>query len=322
MCKWKGTIATLEYHQKKCWFTLLPCPKECRDENGEVNQFIRKSMETHLKKKCPNRNYQCNDCGEIGTFFEITNIHDKICERKQIGCPNVECDLVIERQYMDHHVTEECGYTVLPCKYKIIGCKVKKMRRDMQDHEEESKQLHLDMAMNTTVQLKIENIELKRDVLKIKEEFCILTDKGLTLKLTDYKVKKETNKSFTFPPFYTHRNGYHMTLRVYANGYGNGGTHISVFAPIVEGNYDAELRWPFVGVITIELLNQLENYNHHVSQLHLTKEKNCKVGSCWGQSTFISHLCLDLINLAKYLKDDTLYFRVSVKRADHKPWLE
>ena len=38
-----------------------------------------------------------------------------------------------------------------------------------------------------------------------------------------------------------------MTLEVCANGFGDGkGTHLSVFADILEGEYDAGLKWPLL----------------------------------------------------------------------------
>ena len=41
------------------------------------------------------------------------------------------------------------------------------------------------------------------------------------------------------------------------------GTHISVFVYMAsDGQFDA-LEFPFKGTVTIELLNQLENNNHH-----------------------------------------------------------
>ena len=50
-----------------------------------------------------------------------------------------------------------------------------------------------------------------------------------------------------------------MALLVYPNGQGvDKGTHVSVFAPIFDGKYDVQLKWPFIGEITFTLYNQLE----------------------------------------------------------------
>ncbi len=33
-CQWMGTVGTLEVHVGVSQFTLVPCPKECKDDNG------------------------------------------------------------------------------------------------------------------------------------------------------------------------------------------------------------------------------------------------------------------------------------------------
>ncbi len=33
-CQWVGTVGTLEEHMGVCQFTLVPCPKKCKDDNG------------------------------------------------------------------------------------------------------------------------------------------------------------------------------------------------------------------------------------------------------------------------------------------------
>jgi hypothetical protein len=93
----------------------------------------------------------------------------------------------------------------------------------------------------------------------------------------------------------------------------------------MSGEYDDILEWPFHGVVTIELLNQLEDENHHKKTLPFNESapqksksrvfgKECGTTS-WGIIKFISHSQLDFdtsLN-CQYLKDDTLCFRVSAK---------
>ena len=197
------------------------------------------------------------------------------------------------------------------CKYKGIGCDTELNREDMAAHEQDDK-LHLHMALETVATIKEESRTLKEP---------------MTFVLYDYQKKKDVNARYEFSDsaFYTHPNGYHMTLRVDANGCGNGGgTHMSVFATILEGKYDAGLKWPFVGSVTFTLLNQLRDNRHQTRTVHFTTEDNRRVGDGWGFNTFVPHSALaqDLISNTQYLKDDKLYFRVSAEVADRKPWLE
>ena len=58
-------------------------------------------------------------------------------------------------------------------------------------------------------------------------------------------------------PFYTHRYGYKMCLRLYPFGDGAGrGTHLSLFIVVMKGDFDEILEWPFKHKVTFQLLNQ------------------------------------------------------------------
>ena len=96
---------------------------------------------------------------------------------------------------------------------------------------------------------------------------------------------------------------------------------MSAYAYILEGEYDAELKWPFVEEVTITLLNQLEDENHHTKVVNFD---NHRVGSIRGYAKFTPHsgLTHNPSKNTQYLQNDTLYFRVSLEVSDHKPWLE
>ena len=144
---------------------------------------------------------------------------------------------------------------------------------------------------------------------------------------------KTANDVIYSPTFYTSPKGYKMCICVGANGRGDGkGTHVSVYAFLMKGENDEYLPWPFTGTVTVKLLNQLEDKNHHsrstkfpsddkASQRVVDQERSI----CgWELPTYISHSDLSH-NTAKncqYLKDDHLYFKISVNReSSSTPWL-
>ena len=154
-----------------------------------------------------------------------------------------------------------------------------------------------------------------------------------TFRLTNYQKHKKDGDQFYSPPFYTSLTGYKMCICVYANGEGTGkGTHVSVFAHLMKGDNDDSLTWPFTGSVNFELLNQLEDKNHHTYTLGpfpADSEASKRVvegerGIGRGYAQFFSYNELDYNsdNNCQYLKDDTLIFRVSVQVPDYKPWLE
>ncbi len=101
----------------------------------------------------------------------------------------------------------------------------------------------------------------------------------MIFKVTEFQKKKGNNEIFLSPSFYTSPNGYNMKIVVFANGHGMGnGSHVSVSAQLIKGQYDDELKWPFVGKVTFKLLNQLEDKKHHSIALIFTPEQNTNAG--------------------------------------------
>jgi hypothetical protein len=222
-------------------------------------------------------------------------------------CPNTGCGESTERRQVKNH-DRECPYNVIPCKYKTIECDVKLKRKDMAAHEENHK-LHLSLAVQA-----VNTLQIKVDMLTSK-----------TFVFTEYQKRRDAGEVFQFPPFYTHPRGYHTALRVRAFGDKDGkGTHVTVYAPILEGVYDSELKWPLVGNVKFTLLNQLEDRNHHSKTMSIYPADDADVGDYWGISRFIrnSALAHDPVKKTQYLMNDTLYFRVSMEVANRKPWLE
>ncbi len=204
-CTWEGTVGTVDQHVATCQFTLLLCPKQCKDDNNEPNHFIRKDLEDHLKKNCPNRDYTCRYCGKKGTYATITQVHNKICQMKIVPCTYTGCHQTMRRHHIAKHVESECEYTVIACKHKSIGCETKLKRKDMAAHELDDK-LHLHMAINTITLLKENITQLNETTSQLKE--ILKENYGITLKqgesmnirFVDYQKVRKSSSFHLFTP--------------------------------------------------------------------------------------------------------------------------
>ena len=144
--------------------------------------------------------------------------------------------------------------------------------------------------------------------------------------LTEFTKRKQFNNVYYSQPFYTHPNGYKLYLRVDTNGYGKGtGTHVSIFARLMKGDYDNYLQWPFDGEIVVNLLNWKEDNCHYQGDIIKLRRHTDPDGSATSRVTegeyapesrgifcFISHsslLCNPDTN-TEYLQDDCLHLRV------------
>ena len=140
------------------------------------------------------------------------------------------------------------------------------------------------------------------------------------LTMTNFERHKTDSDRWFSLPLYTHPQGYKMCLSVYANGCGKGkGTHVSVFAYLMRGEFDDQLKWPFQDHVTVAMLNQLEDNHHTTRTIPFTKTSDNKiigreerVASGFGYHTFIAHagLTYDPAKNCQYLKYDCLRFRI------------
>ena len=345
-CQWTGTVGTLDDHIASCQFALVPCPNKCGEDKGAGELLlIRKHLDQHLKTKCPKRAYECPHCREKGTFASITEDHDQVCKKKIVACPNKGsgCSIAVEQGEIVEHLFD-CEYTEVACVYESLGCGFGILRKDREKHETEYREKHLDLSLATvgslSEQLLEQNEMLSAQYDELQEQNEMLSDtinllseqhntlskgEAIVFQLPGYVSKKEKKETFHSTLFHSHPGGYKLCFLIYANGKGDGkGTHVSVYTELLEGRYDNQLHWPFLGTVTVELLNRLGDDNHHKRDITYDARSDMRVGSSFGYPKFLRHSSLghNPATNTQYLLDDTLYFRVSVKLDNHKPWLD
>ena len=312
-CCWQGTIGTLDQHLDKCDFSVAECPNDCHKEN-----LLKKDLRHHTTHLCSERKYECPVCSMKDMYRVITGPHQDVCERKKVKCENKECDCVLERRLVQDHVAQDCDFTEVSCKYALLGCEKKMIRKDMKKHEEHHEG-HLSLALKSIVDLNSKVLVLQSQANK---------GKLASIKVSGYCYKKKNEIKFISESFFTSPNGYKMELWVYTNGCGEGsGTHLSTFLHVLEGPFDSQLSWPLLGKFKLELLNQLEDSNHHAESVKYIDKECSRRGATdgWGRRKFIeqSALTLDSSKNVQYLKDDTLYFKVYLEDGiTCKHWLD
>ena len=146
-CGWEGELRTLDDHLTSCAYALLHFTNECM-ENGSEVKILCHDLEQHLKK-CPNRRrqHQCPHCKATGRYCDITTTHLDACPKVKVSCPNSMCTFSIPHCDLLEH-RSVCQFEVVPCKYAKIGCKEIPIRKDLQQHENDTN-LHLHLAIET-----------------------------------------------------------------------------------------------------------------------------------------------------------------------------
>ena len=346
-CEWAGKLGELDEH-----LNLQPLPDKllvgCQFSEVEcsycVQPFQRRYVKAHQSDSCPMRYYTCQHCNKYAaTFEDVTQNHQPLCPFFPLSCPN-NCELVLQRQKLEHHVSRDCPLTLVQCDFHTVGCQVQLARKDLQAHISENLTEHVYLQQKMVVQLqsmvaqyKNENQQLQEALVasdqkleatltmhqQLLEEVTYTGTLPFEFTMTDFERHKRANNDCYSPPFYTHMHGYRMCIRVYANGtLGGRGTHVSITPLLMKGVFDRNLSWPFQGAITIQLLNQLaDKYHitHNKSYAGVTDpEQNSRVISgekaAFGPCVyaFVAHnkLGLNSHRDCQYLKDNQLKFRI------------
>uniref|UniRef100_A0A1I8HAB1 TRAF-type domain-containing protein n=1 Tax=Macrostomum lignano TaxID=282301 RepID=A0A1I8HAB1_9PLAT len=120
------------------------------------------------------------------------------------------------------------------------------------------------------------------------------------------------------PLLFTDKFGYKLSAVVYLNGQGRGrGSHISLFARINKGPYDAALTWPFKNKVSFTLMNQSSPSDHLTR--HYVPDGSSQfqrptqpTGQLFGFEQFCPK---DDLEPKGFLKDDTLFVKVQVAKS-------
>ena len=341
-CEWQGELNDINNHlfnSNGCQFEEVKCANKC----GEMIQ--RQYLTSHVETECPRRKVNCQYCHVSGEHQFIEGLHKEECPKLPLPCPN-KCEVgSLPREDMEAH-RKECHLEMIQCEYYSVGCKLAKLaRKDMKKHDDENMKEHLMMTyhklINTEAQLAaalkqtasltaiLMNAQLgpntaashaniihnKAEIFKCSNQTC-----PVTIKMSQYSIKRRDEIEWYTDPFYTDNKGYKMRLGVCAAGNGKGeGTHLSVFMYLMKGPHDDDLTWPLRRRFEIKLLNQICDSGHYSPTLtygdntpgiRVTEGNKSKNG--WGFPTYISDENLYKITpMYQFLKDDCLFFQVT-----------
>ena len=267
----------------------------------------------------------------------------------QVYCQHIEdgCGWRGEMGELDQHLNENsselvgCNYAEIQCEFEYAGCEVQMPRKDMAGHMFEQQDHHIKLLIGTLNEQNLQNI-LERLIKSLQSKGKVITRQNahiqesivtskasgqvITLNhcftMEKFEYNKRNGDIWYSDPFYTHKRGYKMCVRVDANGLSIGrGTHVSVYTCFMPGEYDDELTWPFCGKIEIELVNQNADDHHHKYVIYYDDSvpnydkyaQRVTIGEHsrgWGTHEFISHEVLKNPDSKVYLKDNCLKFRV------------
>ena len=287
-CHWSGTMGLVLAHVEKCDLCPISCSLGC----GHSSE--RKYSKRHENEECPERNTNCGFCMSNIKVSQSCD-HSKMCPNFPLKCFNGCNEERIPRKDMNFHVSELCPLAIVPCPYKKYGC-VDVKRKDIDTHEMNFVVKHV-RIMKTGM----DNIYT-----------AIQCNKGLEWVIKGVRKKFEEKRELFSDSFYV--NNYKFQGSAEFNTRDN--NQLEIYLCLCVGLLDDSLKWPFLGKVTLTLVN-LQSPDNSLTRSFLTQGNNVfyrrtKDGSGNGFGSFAAKEEV----LTKFSKDDCILIKIEIEYLD------
>ena len=298
-CKWEGLREEREKHLKDDWvghFSL------CLKEGCTLSVSSAKEIIAECKDEIRQLRAEINEKNE-----EIALLRQKVSTLEDsIGKHSNDSTMTQHILSLKSELKQEITTRLEMMKGEL--------RQEFSDYIDDSKE------EETEEEEEEEEVEYEYDYGLSQASHSLLSDTvkqkpTFTYELKRFYKHKNKDTSCFSPSFYA--NCYNMRLRVHPNGYGKGkGSFVSVYACLVEGDYDDIVLWPFQGKVIVELehnsngqpLKRFVKYGFDIPEEFSTVagRNHSSKGNGWPK--FLSHS-----ELSNYLIfNSTLIFHVYV----------
>ena len=324
-CERTGQLQHLDAHLDvttgDCQHVDVECPKKC------VQKVQKRNVDTHLANECPNRDYRCLHCN-FANKYHVVSKHFDVCPYYPLACPN-RCGATFERDDLQDHM-KMCRLEEVQCVFNSAGCQAKFIRENEDKHMDQNTQKHLALMPAATLRISqdqqaleerlnekdIEIEKLKANNRELQHQVNYL---NLHVGIPPYYITFNDLKisSIASQPMYTHPGGYRFELKLWPKGADlSKGSHVSVRIYSLKSDHDDSLKFPVKFTITVQLLNQNRDQDHHTRDIQCemkTREKIQDWGNIGAVDSFIPHAALERNRdkHTQYLKDDCFKFRIT-----------
>ncbi|XP_011407980.2 PREDICTED: TNF receptor-associated factor 4-like [Amphimedon queenslandica] len=315
-CSFKSAYEDMPSHWPLCDGYPAPCPNDC----GSMD-MPRRDIPQHLEV-CPRKIIECDFkfLGCDSTYpLSDARVHEESSAHFHMSLMGRMVRELMNREATPTGPTHEDLEGRLEEKDRELSL----LREQVQVQGKELGELR---SLVST--LEESQAKLAKDLQKVRSH--VVTP---PFHFTVYKFSelRSSGKQWFSSPFYTHPQGYRMCISLDCNGSDEGrGTHVSVYANLMRGEFDDELSWPFCGIVVIQLINQYgggDKGGHIVHEIPFTPDVPLEISdrildqelaeSGLGVPQFVAHgqLQLDKYTNCGYLRNECLRFCVtSIRR--------
>ena len=273
----------------------------------------------HICKDCLDQNKLacCPLCRENPFNAVLDKFFDRQLLCMTVQCYNSEkgCPWTGELRILKDHVEKSCSKNIIACKH----CASEFSRNAFKEHTQECDKIPQPCPCNCSP------VSIERRFLKYHLDsecpFRVIDDAPvprvanskqrqipLTLAMTNYSQFVQTGNTWYSSPFYTHKSGYKLLLRVDVKT----SHQLSVLVCILKGEHDHKLLWPLRASIEVALYNWRTKTSVFKRILYLkgdffcTRNTSSDLPPSWGNG-FVEYIHHD--NLSLNLAKNTNYVR-------------
>ena len=333
-CDWRGELRGLDRHLDPstgdCRFVPLQCQWKC----GELIQ--RHCLEHHQLSLCPKRPwYTCFDDPNLRTL--ACKVETLSIEKQMLAQEVSDLKAVVEQTARDKETLQSemdqqrVGLQEMAAKIDTLSAQLESLKPESSSNSDiiETSLSVIDntnMNSEATTSTNESNDVLCSPIADPPPEPLAATGADpltspVSFTVNEFNRRKKQSVEWYSPPFYSHAQGYRLQLRVDCGGVLEGkGSHVSVYLYLTKGDQDKNLRWPFLGLVTVQLLDQ-HGDAHLERVIEFTKGLGSDVAGCVKESGRAKRghgYCqfIPLIDLTSsdqmYLKNNCLKFKVTV----------
>jgi len=269
------------------------------------------------------------------------------------------CDTIITRQESDVHnksnTTKHLALvkdrlTTSTIELQSSKAKLMKLKEKLNNFESAFSYSIIEVLSMVRLLDTLDSTKQKQEICNLQKQISLCHQSLLflpshqvapvTLKMNDFTRHRNDGSNWFSIPFYTHKDGYRLSLCVVAAGCDSAkGSHMSVFVCLMKGVHDDELVWPMDGFVEIHLLNQLQTSDSTYymtiaipdtplfplqSTMRVLQDysKAYKTPSGWRNSNGIGVRNFILLSkldkptaTCQFIKDDCVFFRVEYHKS-------
>ena len=288
-------------HWPVCGYQTVQCPNECG------TALKRQVLENHVVRSCPKTVIDCD-------------FHHVGCD---VRLPRKDMPIHLKADLITHMSLQAASYKQLQEKVNKLESENETLKRQLETTQAQIETTHQAAEKVQQMEQQLATLQLtskaeSNTVQEIMKHFKLRVYNTVDITMHDYQQCKRQNSIWYSPPFYTHSQGYKLSLRVHVNGFcGAQFAYVSVYICLMRGEFDDLLTWPFQGEVIIKILDrngmghqetirfidsQPDTHNSRVTQGERSENG---LGTC----DYISHSTLQ----QKYVRNDCLHFRITYK---------